>query len=204
MNRLRLHLFDCLFDIRHGDVMTDSKDDVMVTRRRVWRMKKGGNYKIWGAVYKALRKSNCKSMEGENMYCRRDILYYSIIKSDCKGLKHIVCLGLDVNQWIQLYDDNERSDWRALLFTLIDEMYHYGRLIDNVMVLLEAGVDVNVRVRYSEYDSLLDREGVSVLERTRRLVSEVRKSWFVFEREEVTNYRRVLNEVKKHLRRYSV
>jgi hypothetical protein len=63
-----------------------------------------------------------------------------------------------------------------------------------VRLLLEAGVDVNIRmkyrdysselhkwpvvnrvnalVRYELYDSVLDREGVSDLERTRRLVDE--------------------------------
>ncbi|XP_062576594.1 uncharacterized protein LOC134238482 [Saccostrea cucullata] len=170
LDRLKLHLFECLVSIRNSDVMTDSKDDVVVTRRQVWRMKK------WGDLYEA------------------------IIGSDCKGLKHLVYLGLDVNQWIELYDSNE-SDVRPLLFTLIDEYDFDKRLVDKVRFLLEAGLDVNVRVRYREYDSVLDREGVSVLERIRRLVRKFRKDK---RKREVFKYTRVIKELKKHVRRYSV
>jgi hypothetical protein len=61
------------------------------------------------------------------------------------------------------------------LYTLIDEWYVRDRT-ERVRMLLEAGVDVNVRVRCREYrsvldrvkyDCVLDRSGVSVLERTR-------------------------------------
>ncbi|XP_062613364.1 uncharacterized protein LOC134275141, partial [Saccostrea cucullata] len=178
LNNLKLHLFECLVNIRHSDVMTDSKDDVVVTRRRVWRMK------IWGDLYEA------------------------IIESDCKDLKHLLSVGLDVNQWIEHYhhDDcyyNYETDVRPLLFTLIDEdLYYKRRLVNKVRFLLEAGVDINVRVRYSEYDSVLDKEGVSVLERIRRLLSECSK--YELKRGVLFNYMRVIKEVKKHVRRYSV
>ncbi|XP_062612791.1 rabankyrin-5-like [Saccostrea cucullata] len=183
LDRLRLHLFECLVNIRHSDVMTDSKDDVVVTRRRVWRME------YWGDLYKA------------------------ILESDSKGLKHLVGVGLDINQWIQLYNDsNDEYDERPLLFTLIDVYDFDDSLLDKVRILLESGVDVNVRVRYREYDSVLDREcgsvldreGVSVLERTRQLLNKRRKSEYILERFEVFKYTRVIKEVKKHVRRYSV
>ncbi|XP_062600122.1 serine/threonine-protein phosphatase 6 regulatory ankyrin repeat subunit B-like [Saccostrea cucullata] len=172
-NKLKLHLFDCLVNIRHSDVMTDSKDDVVATRKRLWRMERGGD------------------------------LYEAIIKSDCSGLKHLLCVGLDVNQWIQLYNDyNDEYDKKPLLFTLIDESYRDNSLVVKVQILLEAEVDVNVSVRYRKYDSVSDREGVSVLERTRRLLSACsKKQWL---RDEVFKYTRVIKEVKKHVRRYSV
>ncbi|XP_062618219.1 uncharacterized protein LOC134279820 [Saccostrea cucullata] len=201
LDRLRLHLFECLVNIRHSDVMTDSKDDVVVTRRRVWRMEER-----WGDLYE------------------------EIIQSDCKGLEHLLRVGLDVNQWIQLYNDYKdvMYDVKPLLFALIDDYDFDNRLVDKVKFLLEAGVDVNVMVKYKEYDSMsdsecnsdsvsdsecnsvldseygsvLDREGVSVLERTRRLVSEFRKD--EWKRDEVFKYTRVIKEVKKHARRYSV
>jgi hypothetical protein len=47
---------------------------------------------------------------------------------------------------------------------------------EKVRVLLEAGVGVNVRVKYKEYDCVLDRVGVPALERTRRLVCQYSNS----------------------------
>jgi hypothetical protein len=62
-------------------------------------------------------------------------------------------------------------------------------------------VDVSVRVRRREYGSVLDREGVSVLERTRRRVCKNRDSECPLER---NKYKRVMCEIKKHIRRHSV
>ncbi|XP_062593641.1 serine/threonine-protein phosphatase 6 regulatory ankyrin repeat subunit A-like [Saccostrea cucullata] len=56
IDRLKLHSFECLVNIKHSDVMTDSKDDVVVTRRRVWRMKS------WGDLYKEIIRSDCKGL----------------------------------------------------------------------------------------------------------------------------------------------
>jgi hypothetical protein len=86
------------------------------------------------------------------------------------------------------------------LYTLIDEEYVSDRT-ERVRMLLEAGVDVNFRVRCREYGCVLDREGVSVLERTIRLVCKNRDSECPLER---NKYKRVLCEIKKHVRRHSV
>jgi hypothetical protein len=37
------HLFNCLVDIRHAGVTTDSRDDVVVTDRSVWCMDSEGD-----------------------------------------------------------------------------------------------------------------------------------------------------------------
>jgi hypothetical protein len=88
------------------------------------------------------------------------------------------------------------------LYTLIDEEYVNGRT-ERVRMLLEVGADVNVRVRDREYGSVLDREGVSVVERMRQLVCKYSKDWY--DREyRVPAYKRVVCEIKKHVRRHSV
>ncbi|XP_062618438.1 uncharacterized protein LOC134280023 [Saccostrea cucullata] len=148
---LNLHLYECLVNIRQGAVVTDSKDDVVVTRQRVWHINKLGD------------------------------LYKTITHGKYYILRHLLDLGLDSNQMIQLYRDfNNESDVRPLLFTLVDEGYVNDR-VEKVRILLEAGTDVNFRVRYNEQDSTLDRwaflnlssafnkGGVSILERTWRL-----------------------------------
>ncbi|XP_056006720.1 ankyrin repeat domain-containing protein 17-like [Ostrea edulis] len=136
-----VHLFNCLMDIRHAGVKTDSRDDDddVVTDRSVWCMDRGG------------------------------VLWETISKGDCDVLRRLLCVGLDVNQSIQLYDKfHSKSDVRPLLYTLIDDHGIYvSHRMEKVRMLLGAGVDVNVRVRYREYDSVLDREGVSALERMR-------------------------------------
>jgi hypothetical protein len=212
-------------DIRHAGVTTDSRDDVVVTDRSVWCMDREGD------VWRAIRWG------------------------DCDVLRRLLCVGLDVNQSVQLYDSrygDSKSDVRPLLYRLIDEKYVYYRT-EKVRVLLEAGVDVNVRVRYREddsvldsdsdedsvldsdsdedsvldsdsdedsvldsdsdedsdesvldrvrcreYGSVLDREGVSVLERTRRWVCQYSKY-----RDRVTEYK-TMNVIKKRVRRYSI
>ncbi|XP_056001832.1 uncharacterized protein LOC130046588 [Ostrea edulis] len=171
-----VHLFNCLVDIRHAGVKTDSRDDVVVTDRSVWCMDRGGD------------------------------LWATISEEDCDVLRHLLCVGLDVNQSIHLYDKyKDKSDVRPLLYTLIDVHYHNNR--EKVIMLLWEGADVNVRMskcesvlyslRCREYDSVLDRECVSVLERTRRLVCKYGE----YSR---TDYKRVLCEIKKHVRRHSV
>ncbi|XP_056000523.1 uncharacterized protein LOC125653783 isoform X2 [Ostrea edulis] len=168
-----VHLFNCLVDIRHARVKTDSKDDVVVTDRSVWCMGRLGR------------------------------LWTTIIAGDCDVLSHLLCVGLDVNQWIQLYDYRGKSNVRPLLYTLIDEEYVVNQ-VDKVRIMLGAGADVNVRVRHKEYDSVLDREGMSVLERTRQLVCKYSDGKGVWVRNKVPGYRKIMCEVNKHVRRYSV
>jgi hypothetical protein len=171
-----VHLFNCLVDIRHAGVTTDSRDDVVVTDRSVWGMES-----VLGDVWRAI------SME------------------DCDVLRHLLCVGLDVNQSVRLYDTDSESDVRPLLYTLSDDESWYVRhRTERVRILLEKGADVNVRVRYRKYDSVLDMEGVSVLERTRRRVCEYSNSKDRCDRDRVTKYKRVMSEIKKHVRRYSV
>jgi hypothetical protein len=86
-----LHLFNCLVDIRHARVQTDSKDDVVVTDRSVWCMEYWGD--LWETI--SMRK--------------------------CEALNHLLCVGLDVNQLIQLCKNGEKCDVTPLLFTLIDD-----------------------------------------------------------------------------------
>jgi hypothetical protein len=200
-----VHLFNCLVNIRHAGVTTDSRDDVVVTDRSVW----------------------CMNEEGD--------VWRTICWGDCDVLRHLLCVGLDVNQSIHLYDrySDSKSDVRPLLYSLIDEeevedVWYVNDRIDWVRLLLGAGVDVNVRVRYREYVSVLDREGVSVLERkrrrvgvycdedsdesvldrvryrdiTRRRVCQDRDSRY--ERYKVPRYNSEMNEIKKYVRRYSV
>ncbi|XP_055998771.1 uncharacterized protein LOC125654883 isoform X2 [Ostrea edulis] len=159
-----VHLFNCLVDIRHAGVKTDSRDDVVVTDRSVWCMDR------WGDMWK------------------------TISNRDSGVLRHLLCLGLDVNQSIQLCDKSNKSDVRPLLYILIDDSFNYR--MEKVRILLGAGMDVNIRVRYREYDSVLDREGVSVLERTMRLLCK-----YCYD---ASKYKRAMCELKKHVRRHSV
>jgi hypothetical protein len=169
------HLFDCLVDIRHAGVTTDSRDDVVVTDRSVWCTKR-----VWGDVWK------------------------TISEGDCDVLRHLLRVGLDVNQSIQMYDrfSDNKSVVRPFLFTLIDEWDVRDR-IGKMRMMLEAGVDVNVRVTYRECDSVLDREGVSALERAKKLVNKYSKSRYN-SRNRVTEYKRVMNEIRRHVRRHSI
>jgi hypothetical protein len=86
---------------------------------------------------------------------------------------------------------------------VIDEEYVDDRT-ERVRMLLEAGVDVNVRVRGREYGSVLDKEGVSVLERTRRRVGVYSRYNSKYGRDKVTEYKKVRNEIRRHVRRYSM
>ncbi|XP_062584082.1 uncharacterized protein LOC134245848 [Saccostrea cucullata] len=102
---------------------------------------------------------------------------------------------LGANQMIRVehIDSRYGHDVKPLLFVMIDEKSIENK-VEKVTILLKAGADVNLRVKYTENDSVLDREGVSVLERTRRLVGK----------EQGLEYKRVLSELKQHVRRYSV
>jgi hypothetical protein len=62
---------------------------------------------------------------------------------------------------------------RPLLCTLVDEVWGVRDITERVRMLLEAGADVNVRVRGREDDSVIDRwryrRHDSVLDRVRTL-----------------------------------
>ncbi|XP_055998105.1 uncharacterized protein LOC125683237 isoform X2 [Ostrea edulis] len=166
-----VHLFNCLVDIRHAGVKTDIRGDVVVTNRSVW----------------------CMDKEGD--------LWHTICEGDCDVLRHLFCVGLDVNQSMQLYYNNKenKTDVRPLLYTLIDYgWYDVNYTTEKVGILLGAGADVNVRVRYKECDSVLDREGMSLLERTRKQMFEYSHI------EYIAREYKVMCEIKKHVRRHSV
>ncbi|XP_062599458.1 uncharacterized protein LOC134260970 [Saccostrea cucullata] len=129
LNRLKLHLFDCLVDIRHSDVGTDFKDDVVVTQRRVWCMQE------FGELYNTIK--GCK----------------------CDGLKHLLKVGLDINQWIQVYSDKPNFDMMPLLFILINGFGVEDR-VKKIRILLQAGANVNDRVKFSRNHFVLDRDSV--------------------------------------------
>ncbi|XP_062569158.1 ankyrin repeat domain-containing protein 17-like [Saccostrea cucullata] len=173
--RINLHLFTILKDLRHADVATNSKDDVVLTKKLVWHMNKD--------------------------------LHVKLILADCDVLKHLLCIGLDSNQDISIYDEPILSDIKPVLFRIIDgnlfsDTKHLRKMLN---ILLETGVDINLRVNYTEYNSLVDRKGVSALERTRKLMSENndtrRDIHASFQRRK---YRMILKEIKKYVRRYSI
>jgi hypothetical protein len=64
-------------------------------------------------------------------------------------------------------------------------------------MLLEAGADINVWVRYREYESVLDWEGVCVLERTRQRVGVYSRYSSKYDRKKVTEYKKVRNEIRR-------
>ncbi|XP_062594110.1 uncharacterized protein LOC134255600 [Saccostrea cucullata] len=67
-----------------------------------------------------------------------------------------------------------------------------------LVILEQVGADTNLRLKYEEYNSLVDRVGVSTLERTKRLFHEMKL------RRGVCYYQNVMKEIKKNLRRYSI
>jgi ankyrin repeat protein len=178
-----VHLFNCLVDMRHAGVKTDSRDDVVVTERPVWYV--DSDRDVWRTI-------NVR---------------------DCDVLRHLLCVGLDVNLSIQVNYDGGKSYVRPLLFSLIDVPFVTHRT-EKVRILLEAGADVKFRMRYSKYDSVryetsgsvLDMEDVSVLERPRRLVCGYGDSKYVIPWAKfiVPEYTRVMSEIKKHIRRRSI
>jgi ankyrin repeat protein len=171
------HLFNCLLNIRCSGVKTDTKDDVIATDRSV---------KCW-LIY------------GEGS------LVSTIRQGNYDDLRRLLCLGLDPNQWIQLYNEAGATDAKPLLYALIDG----NDTTEKVRILIESGADVNVRVKYTECESLLDNDGVSVLERTRQLCET--ENSLISERFQiplcmvpVSKRNRAMCEIKKHIRRYSV
>lgn len=176
LNSAKIHLFNILIDLKHGSVGTNSKGDVMVTDRRVWSMDRRHN------LWKSIRYSNSDS------------------------LRHLLCLGLSVNQHFQLHGirgrEHDKSNVKPLLFAVIDELP--VEMGDKVMVLLQAGADVNVRIKYEHKETELDKAGVSVLERTRQWVSHNSKPENRWKQYHIWNYKAALTVLKKHLRRYSV
>ncbi|XP_062600897.1 serine/threonine-protein phosphatase 6 regulatory ankyrin repeat subunit A-like [Saccostrea cucullata] len=186
LNSHKIHLFNCLVNIRHSDVMTNKKDDV-VTRNRVWCIEESGDS------------------------------HKTIIDRKCNILKNLISLGLDVNQRILLEKDYYEYDERPLLFLLIDENSVEDRK-EKVGILLKAGVDVNIRVQYSDYDDeendnyndsldlrfQLEKDCVSVLERTRQLLRKCRKRKDWCRSDERPTLKKLLSKLKKHVRRYSI
>jgi ankyrin repeat protein len=169
-----VHLFNCLVDIRHAGVKTDSRDDVVMTDRSVWCVDRCG------------------------------YLWDTIRWGDSEILRHLLCVGLDVNQSMRLYiwyKKHNKSSVRPLLCTFLDELYDNRHKTEMVRILLDAGADVNATVRYRECDSMLDREGVSVLQRTWQMVCKYKDSNL---KPRTSEYKRVMHDVKKHVRRHSV
>jgi ankyrin repeat protein len=175
------HHFNCLMYIRHTRVKTDSsRDDMAVTDRLVWCMDR------WGDLWRIIRQG------------------------DCDALRRLLCLGLDVNQSIQLCvrgldgSVSKSDNVKPLLYALVDEEQYNEHRIEKVRMLLEAGANVNVRVRCGENErmwgshNVLDREGVSVLERMRQLMW---KHWGYSH--SVSEYQRGRYRITKHARRYS-
>jgi hypothetical protein len=169
-----LHLLNCLMYIRHSGVHTDSRDDVEVADRSVWCIDKRGD------------------------------LWRTISKGDCDALSHLLRVGLDVDQLIQLHDVYaDESDVRPLLSSLVEYQYITYRT-EKVRILLGVGADVNVRVRCKKYESCLDREGVSVLERTRRMMCRYSDSKYSWERQTASEFKKVMSEIAKQVRRHSI
>ncbi|XP_062571194.1 ankyrin repeat domain-containing protein 17-like [Saccostrea cucullata] len=93
----------------------------------------------------------------------KDEFYQTVIYGNCNVLKYLLSLSLDVNQWICLHYKGMHY-LKPLLFALIDE----NRVVDRVekwSILLEAGVNINIRVLYKEYQSLADDESEWIFDR---------------------------------------
>ncbi|XP_062569496.1 uncharacterized protein LOC134231547 [Saccostrea cucullata] len=201
---LKLHLFDCLRVISQRTVMLDSKDDVVV--------KEGGVMDVFNLGYKFEAILRSKSVVLKRLLKLGLDVNQWIEKYDCFSLVK----KPDVNQWRKVY--NLGYDMRPLLFTLIDEglmSTDVEDLAEKVRILVEAGADVNVNYRmYQERlrrknsiykgmyisnpilvdtRSVVDKNGLSLLERTRRLINV-----------HVPGCEKVLGVLKKHVRRYSV
>ncbi|XP_061166792.1 kinase D-interacting substrate of 220 kDa-like [Saccostrea echinata] len=196
---LNLNLFNTLVFIRHGALKMDSKDDVVVSERYDWQMEDGD--------------------------------FYSLIRMlDSDGLRNLLQAGLDVNQWIQYNNEDRHFEGKPLLHILLNE---YGPCnVDRegkVRILLQAGADANVRVGFREDDNFffhrmheffkcydrqkyqcydkLDWEGVSALGRARRVFFEYScENMYGIPRylDKRDEYKGIIQEIKKHVRRYSL
>jgi ankyrin repeat protein len=173
-------LFNSLVDIRNVQVKIDSMDDVVVTNRSVWFTDTG------------------EITEGVD-------LWSIFTQGDCDVLRHLLRVGLDANMLMQLYYKSICYETKPLLYMLIDDRFVRYKT-EKVRTLLEAGANINVRVKYRKLNATLGTEAVSALERTRRLVCECEKSKNVLslDRNTLPEYKRVMREIKKCVRRHSV
>lgn len=133
--------------------------------------------------------------------------------NDSVLLQHLFHIGLNVNQKIKLYNkkiafpiypksEAEVNSIRPLIFFIIDKAIF--QRVEKVRTLLEAGVDLSIRVPFSNYCSLLDKDGVTVLERTRRLITSLSKINNKTCEKHVSDLKKVMREIKKRTRRLSV
>ncbi|XP_061194768.1 uncharacterized protein LOC133202922 [Saccostrea echinata] len=130
INGSKLHLFKIIADLRQSHVILDCKDDCQ-TLNMVW--------------YNDSIKD----------------LWMTIVNEDCDVLRHLLRTGLNVDQWIQLDSKSTYKNERPLLFALIDE--HLGfwgveERVCKIKILLESGANVNVKVKYGEYETVTDAE----------------------------------------------
>ncbi|XP_062582011.1 ankyrin repeat and KH domain-containing protein mask-like [Saccostrea cucullata] len=176
--KVNLHLLDILEDIQHANVAVDSKDDVIFTKKIVWDM--------------------------------TEDLHGKLLRADCDVLRHLLCFGFDANQNILIRKKPNQSDIKPVLFRIIDGKLFYDiKQIEKIVcILLEAGADVNLSVKYTEYNSLVDKEGVTALERTRQKLREHKnpKNYFPLKEKRIMErkYQMILTEIKRHVRRYSI
>ncbi|XP_062617403.1 uncharacterized protein LOC134279078 [Saccostrea cucullata] len=196
---LNLNLFNTLVFIRHASVKMDSKDDVVISKRNAWWMVT----KLW-----------------------------TLIRTlDSDGLSNLLQGGLDVN--LQIHDDkNSYIEARPLLHILLNERgLLIVERVEKVRILLQAGADVNVRAIFREDDNIifsttfdiffrwhskqknypyykLDwKSGVSALRRSGRIFNEYSNfadefGHLFFEKRD--EYKSIIHEIKKHVRRYSI
>lgn len=175
-------LYNVLVDLKKGLVKSDYKDDVILAERKVWCLNR--NSYMWKVISSA----------------------------DSFLLQHLFNIGLNVNQSIKLYDKKNvtacgddsktKETMRPLLFLIIDA--DVCQRVEKVRTMLKAGVDLSVRVTFSNYCSLLDKDGVTVLERTRRLITSLSNINSKSCKEHVSDLKKVMREIKIRTRRFSV
>lgn len=163
-------------------------------------------------VFVKIRKVCVKSKSVDDLYstclesdvwCRNNtgIIWKTITQNNAYCLSQLICFGLDVNQKLQIFQKVE-NDFKPILFVLIDEDICYN--LSRIKTLLKAGVNLCERVKYKGYKSLLDKGGVTALERTRRLVVRLSDATGTKSAKDVSELKKVLTQIKKHSRRYSM
>ncbi|XP_062594111.1 uncharacterized protein LOC134255601 [Saccostrea cucullata] len=175
--KINLHLFHILVEIRRVGVITDSKDDVVLKRNKFW--------------------------------CLKEDWHFNIIKyAGCVEFKQLLKFGLDSNQDILIWSKFGDIDLKPLLFKVIDgsRFRNSASRSDVVNILLKAGADVNLRAKYKEYTFIVDKIGVSALERTRRLICQWKNTNLAFGMEfiQLGDLHCIKKDIKKRVRRYSV